>query len=148
MVNSLYNNNPALTYRLRDFIAFKYEDDLTFRNFSILEKIHDDIELLDFNLIDEYLTELRDICQTITLSHEEYIKYKYCPDLLAYDIYGSTQLDFVILLANDMIDPKEFDIKTIKLPYKTDLNNFMDLVYNANAGYIEQNRADNDLVNH
>ena len=147
ITSTRYQDNPALTHKLSEFINFKYEDDLTFRNFSILEKIND-IEMLDFNLVDEYLPELADICKAVTLSDEEYIKYKYCPDLLAYDVYGTTQLDFVVLLANDMIDPKEFDLKTIKLPYKSALISFLEVVYNSNSGFISQNRADNDITLH
>ena len=142
-----YQRNPALTYKLVDFLNFRYEDDLTFRNFSILEKING-IEMLDFNLVDEYLPELNNICVSISLSADEYVRYKYCPDLLSYDVYGTTQLDFVILLANDMIDPKEFDLKTIKLPYKSALLSFLESVYNTNAGFVEQNRADNDIILH
>ena len=65
--------------------------------------------------------------------------------MLAYDIYGSTQLDFVILFANDMIDPKEFNLKKVKLPFASALSEFLSQVYNSNSGYITQNREDNGL---
>ena len=34
------------------------------------------------------------------MSNEEYRRYKYRPDLFAYDVYGKTDYDFVILLVN------------------------------------------------
>ena len=117
-------NNPALTYTLDQFIGMKYSDDITYHNFSIIEKIDDNIELVDHNIIEDYLDELESICVKCELTLEQYRKYKYKPDLLAFDVYGSVQLDFIIMLVNDMIDPKEFDLKTIMLPYASALKAF------------------------
>lgn len=142
---SSQTNDPATTYTLDEFISMRYSDDMTFRNFSILEVI-DDVEYLDHNVLDDYLEELESICIDCPLDDDQYKKYKYAPDLLAYDVYGSTQLDFVVLAANGMIDPKEFTLKTIKLPYKSALKSFLSAVYNSESGYIEQNRSDNGLT--
>lgn len=136
--------DPALTYTIDDFIAMRYSDEITYRNFSILEKVNG-IELLDHNLIEDYLEELISLCKEVPLTFEQYNKYKYAPDLLAYDVYGSTQLDFVILFANGMIDPKEFNLKKIKLPYASVLKQFLSAIYNAESNYIDQNRSDNKL---
>ena len=137
-------SDPALTYTLHDFVRVGMSDEMTYRNFSILEKI-DNIEHLDHNLIEDYQEELESICINADLTDDQYKKYKYCPDLLAYDVYGSTQLDFVILFANGMIDPKEFDLKTVKLPYASHLKSFLSTIYNSESGYIEQNRSDNKI---
>lgn len=138
-------NNPALTYTLDQFIGMKYSDDITYHNFSIIEKIDDNIELVDHNIIEDYLDELESICVKCELTLEQYRKYKYKPDLLAFDVYGSVQLDFIIMLVNDMIDPKEFDLKTIKLPYASALKAFLSSVYNSEYNYIQQNRAENNM---
>lgn len=139
-----YMSDAALTYTIPQFIEMRYSDELTYHNFSIIEKING-LELLDHNLIEDYLPELENLCVTCELSNEELKRYKYSPDLLAYDVYGSTQLDFVILFANGMIDPKEFTLKKIKLPYRSHMTNFMSAVYNANQTYISQNWSDNGL---
>ena len=55
-------------------------------------------------------------------------------------------LDFLILLANDMVDPKEFDLRIVKLPFASKLVDFLNRVYGANQNYIRQNRADNGLI--
>lgn len=138
-------NDSALTYTLSDFVSMKNSDDATYRNFSILEVVNN-IELVDHNLIDDYILEYENICVPCHLSLEEAKKYKYSPDLLAYDIYGSVQLDFLILLANDMVDPKEFDLRIVKLPFASKLVDFLNRVYGANQNYIRQNRADNGLI--
>lgn len=144
MATSDYISNPALTYTLDQFISMQYSDELTFRNFSILEVING-IEFVDHNLIEDYLPELESLCKNCQLDDEQYKKYRYSPDLLAFDVYGSVQLDFVILLANGMVDPKEFDLKVIKLPYASKMRTFLNSVYNAEVNYIAQNRADNGL---
>ena len=90
-------NDPSLTYTLDQFIAMQMSDDMTYYNFSILEVV-DSVEHLDINLVEEYASILKPQALYVKLTDEEYKKYKYCPDLLAYDIYGSVQLDFVILI--------------------------------------------------
>lgn len=139
------NYNPALTYTLDDFISMQISDDMTYYNFSLLEVI-DGVEHLDSNLVELYLPELKTNCVAVNFSDEELNKYRYNPDLLAYNIYGSTQLDFVILLLNDMYDPKEFNKKAITLPYASTLSTFLNEVYGKESGYLEQNRADNNLI--
>lgn len=136
--------DSALTYTIDDFISMKIADETTYHNFSIVEVV-DGIELLDHNVIEDYLDELQSICVEVPLDQDQYNKYKYAPDLLAYDIYGSTQLDFIVMYVNDIIDPREFDMKKIKLPYSSALKEFLSEVYNSESGYISQNRADNNL---
>lgn len=134
-------NDPSITYTLDDFIAMSMADNLTYYNFSILEVINN-VEHLDINLIEEYIEELKTQSVYIELSDDEFKKYKYNPDLLAYDIYGSVQLDFVILLLNEMYDPKEFTNKTLRLTKNSILNTFLGEVYSKEQGWIKQNRSD------
>lgn len=131
---------PAKTYTLDDFIACKSTDDLTYYNLSIIEVV-EGVEHTDHNLVESYLSELLQLCLTVELTTAEYKKYKYHPDLLAYDIYGSTQLDFCILLANDCIDPKEFIKKKLFLPRNSDLYTFLNMVYSKETKYIRNNRS-------
>ena len=138
-------SNPALTYTLDDFISMQISDDMTYYNFSILEVI-DGVEHLDSNLVEIYLEELKSQCISVQFSEEELKKYKYNADLLAYDLYGSVQLDFVILLLNDMYDPKEFTKKNVILPHSSTLSKFLNDVYSKEEGYIQQNRADYDIL--
>jgi hypothetical protein len=138
-------NNPALTYTLDDFISMQISDDMTYYNFSILQVI-DNVEHLDSNLVEIYINELKGNCINVKLSDTELNKYRYNPDLLAYDLYGSVQLDFVILLVNDIYDPKEFIKKNIVLPYSSTLSSFLNAVYSKENEYIQQNRADNNII--
>lgn len=136
-----YLNNPAQTYTLDQFITMKATDDMTYNNFSIYGVI-DGQKILESNIVDEYLEELNKLSNIVQLNDNEYRRYKYSPDLLAYDIYGSTQLDFVVLAANDMIDPKDFNLRRIKLPTVTAMRTFLNEVYGANSNWISKNRYD------
>ena len=138
-------NDPSLTYTLDDFVAMQMSDDMTYYNFSILEVVNS-VEHLNINLVEEYSSILKSQALQVELTDEEYKKYKYCPDLLAYDIYGSVQLDFVILILNDIFDPKEFVNKTIKLVPASVLQQFLNEVYGKEYGWIQQNRADYGLL--
>lgn len=136
--------DPALTFTLEDFIDMKISDEMTYYNFSIIENINN-IEYLDHNLIEDYLPELNKLCIPVSLTSEQFKRYKYAPDLLAYDVYGSVQLDFIVLMANDMIDPKEFCKTEIKLPYASSLRNFLGTIYSKEKNYITKNRYDNNI---
>jgi hypothetical protein len=138
------SRTPATTYTLESFIEMKVADDMTYYNFSILE-INGNIQHLDRNVVEDYIPELEDLSVEIKLTDDQFRKYKYAPDLLAYDLYGSVQLDFIILLVNDMVDPKEFDRKTIKLPYASTLSKFLNSVYSGEYNYIAMNRSENNM---
>lgn len=141
IIYSDYLNNPAKTYTLDQFINMKNTDSMTYNNFSIYGKI-DGQKILESNVLDEYLNELVSISKIVKLTSDERRKYKYAPDLLAYDVYGSTQLDFIVLAVNDMVDPKDFNLKKLKLPTASNLNGFLNEVYSSNASWISKNRYD------
>ena len=135
-------NRAELTHTLPEFVSIGINsDDQTYYNFSIFDKIND-IYLLDWNVIDEYLYILENMSVNCDLTDRELSIYKYQPDLLAYDLYKSIQLDFIILKINDMASYREFDRKRIKLPYASKLRAFLTAVYNTELGYLNQNRID------
>lgn len=144
VVDIMTKVTPASTYTTEDFIQCAASDEITYRNFSILEKREGiDIEFIDHNIIYDYLDELKAICtERFTITKQDINRYIYAPDLLAFDIYGSTQLDFVIMAANDMVDPKEFTMRTLRLPTRSALIRFMSQIYNAEKKYITNNRSE------
>ena len=64
---------------------------------------------------DKYDVELEENKRTITLSTKEYYKYRYNPKLLSYDIYGTTELWFFILMANELYSISEFNLRKLVL---------------------------------
>ena len=76
--------------------------------------------------------------KTVQLTDDEFIKYKYRPKILAYDIYGTTDLDFVILAINRISTPKDFVYKKIKMISKRHLNELLTSIYNAEKNLINK----------
>lgn len=132
-------NAPETTHTINEFIAQKNQDEISFRNFSTFDMING-TEYLIKNVIDDYMDELLSICIDVDLTREQYIRYKYSPDLLAYDIYGTTQLDYLIMEINGVIEPRDFNFKKLKLPYASQLSSFLNTVYNSESVYIQYNR--------
>ena len=131
--------DPALTYTLNDFIKEKQSDDMTYANFSILRNTNYG-KFTETGLIDYYMRDLKTICVQVPIENitsEQKARYRYQPDLLAYDIYGSTQLDFIVLLCNGIIDPKEFDLKCayLTLPKRSALLAFLSAVYRSESDW-------------
>ena len=137
-------HDPAVTYTLSDFVEMGSQDELTYSNFAIL-RYKMQTEFAEQNILDYYLQELKNLCIKVTeFTEEEIVKYKYAPDMLAYYLYGSTQLDFIILLCNGIIDPKEFDFKRnyLLLPRASILNEFLSRVYNTESTWLDINRSE------
>jgi hypothetical protein len=128
-------SDPAKTYTLEDFVEAGENDEVTYTRFSIIRELNG-IKYASYNILDNYLDELKKICVRIpkeNITVQQLSRYKYNPDLLAYDIYGSTQLEFVVLYCNGIIDPKDFDFHTryIYLPKASILREFLSSVYTA-----------------
>lgn len=133
-------SDPAKTYTLEDFILEGKTDQLTYTNFAITKKMSYG-SFVETGLLDYYLKELKAVSIEIpieNITHDQIIRYKYQPDLLAYDIYGSVQLDFVVMLCNGIIDPKDFDFKitTLLLPKASTLIEFLSQVYRSEQSWI------------
>ena len=134
--------DPATTYNIDDFLSMKPIDTVTYYNFSILE-VYNGVEHLYWNLIDDYLYNLQVV--KVKLDDTQFLKYRYHPDLLAFDVYGSTQLDFVVLALNDMVDPKDFNRRIIYLPFASELDSFMQKISTSNTKLLKYNRDQNGI---
>ena len=134
--------NPAVTYTLTDFIAAGEGDELTYNNFTITGEINN-IRFPSHNVVSDYMDELKAICVKIdkaNITPVQIARYKYNPDLLAYDVYGTVQLDFIVLYCNNIIDPKEFDFhnKYLYLPRASALQEFLSQIYNTEYGTLSK----------
>ena len=121
---------------------------INYYNFSILQQEEvsgETLQLLDMNIVDDYIDELQSVCVNVQLSDKELMKYSYNPGLLAYDVYGSTELEFVILKLNGVIDPKDFNFPTIKLVEVSVLEDILSTIYSAENKFIKYNREINGI---
>ena len=143
-IEKIYRGDSAFTYTLSDFVDTRYNNNVSYRDVSILD-IENGIEFIDHNLIDEYMEYLEPLALSIELTDQEYLKYRYAPDLISYDLYGTVLLDYIILAINGTVDPKEFDKRVIKVIRAEDLQLFFDEMLQNDNGYLRQNRLDQGL---
>lgn len=127
------------SYTLQQFVDSGSKVSISYDKFSTTETI-DDIKFPVYHVIDDYLDELKAMCVDVELSEKEYIKYRYRPKILAYDVYGSIDLDFIVLAVNGLCDMKEFDLRLLKLLKKTDLTDALSSIYSAESDFINSNR--------
>lgn len=141
--------DPDKTSTVEEFINAGISDEMTYNNFSILFRSsqQDNIILSANNIIYDYMDEIKPYIVNVSLSEEEYIKYRYKPKLFAYDIYGSTELFFIVMAVNGIYDIKDFNRRNIKALYKKQLFELLNQIYNAESGYIQKNRSDLEFDN-
>ena len=129
------------TYDISDFVNMRSSDEVTYYNYSLLEYISGN-EYLVTNILYDYDDELSDMAVTLVLNKEEFEKYKYKPWLLAYDLYGSTETEFIIMALNGIIDPKDFEFERLKVLTPADTINVLGRIYSANEMLLNSNRTD------
>ena len=123
-----YNN-------LDDFVAYGKTLTISYQNLSLTE-IFNDIKFPMFNIIQDYIEELKDEAITITFTDKEYYKYKYKPRLLSAYLYGSTEFFAIILQLNDIASEKEFTKKSIKLIPADTMKSLLEKIYIAEQNYL------------
>ena len=108
-MSNIFNTlKPQDTYTIEQFIQCQSDEEIDYHNFSYIDR-YDNIEYSTYNILSDYLDELReDYAKTIILDKDQMVKYMYRPKLLCYDVYGNTELAFIILLLNDMCNVKDF----------------------------------------
>lgn len=128
---------PQNTYTIDQYIACQSNDVMCYHNLSFVD-IHDNFKYDTYNILTDYIDEIRDeYCLRVVLNDKQMEKYKYKPKLLCYDIYGNTELAFIILFINDMSSVKEFTKKTLLMPSKEQMNNLTKYLYNSNKNAIQ-----------
>lgn len=128
------------TISVQDFIALRTSDEITYYNYSILEYLNG-FDMFVTNLLYDYDDELQDISVVVTLTDIERAKYRYKPYLFAYDVYGSAEMKFIVMMMNNIIDPKEFDFNKVRLIRPSDLSVILNRMEAVNEEYMGNNRA-------
>lgn len=134
--------NSDMTYTIEDFINSSNSSDINYETTSLIQRING-YTMISYNIFNDYIDELNDLAVYVTLTNEEYNKYLYRPKILAYDLYGSTELYFLILMLNNICNVKEFNFKRLKLLKVDDLQKFISAVYNSEKDTLSLNRTKN-----
>ena len=126
------------TFTLDQFADSKSSNDISYYSMSLLEKDpKTNIEYDVFNVVSDYMNELKDMSSTVVLSDKEYYTYRFKPKLLAKYLYGNTELYFIILWLNDMWSVKDFDLREIKLIKNTELAKALSNINASEKSFIK-----------
>jgi hypothetical protein len=105
---------------------------------SLLEKDpQNNIEYDVFNVVSDYMNELKAMAKEVELTEAEYYTYRFRPKVLAQYLYGNTELYFIILWLNDMWSVKDFDLRKIKLIKNSDLAQALSSINASERSFIE-----------
>ena len=112
--------NSENIYTLSDFIREYSVEDLRVDAFHLKEVFFQNgmkhkIVVNGGNIADKYSAELEENKKIVEFTTKEYYKYRYNPKLLSYDVYGTTELWFFILMANEIYTITEFDLRKVKM---------------------------------
>lgn len=126
------------SFTLDQFADSKSSNDISYYSMSLLEKDpNTNIEYDVFNVVSDYINELKKMSHPVTLSETEYYTYRFKPKLLAKYLYGNTELYFIILWLNDMWSVKDFNLRTIKLIKNTELSEALSKINASEKSFIK-----------
>ena len=116
MADSVMGMNNSST--LQDYIRRYQAEEVTYDAFYLDQILKDEKSgrkmRVNFNsLVTKYMPELKKIILKVTLSGEDYAKYKYNPKLMSFDLYGTTELWFLLLDINELHSTSEFNLRTL-----------------------------------
>lgn len=124
---SLYKSQ---SFKMDDCFYSEYMSDNTVKLFNIEENVSNNFK--------EFLSSME---ATWTFNNDEYRKYICNPWYLSNDLYGTTELWFMLLHVNEMYSATEFTKRTIKY-YKTDILKYINEIRAVQDNYLRDNKAD------
>ena len=132
------STKTSTTFTLDQFADSKSSNDISYYSMSLLERDpNTNIEYDVFNVVSDYLNELKEMSHSVTLTDTEYYTYRFKPKLLAKFLYGNTELYFIILWLNDMWSVKDFNLRTIKLIKNTELAEALSKINASEKSFIK-----------
>lgn len=128
----------STTYTLDQFIQAGRMTTVSYNRFSYREAISNGTIVSILNVINDYMDEIQENAVNVELDREQYRKYRMKPKLLCFDVYGNTEVYWVIMLMNGIIDVKEFDMKVLKMLRVDDMETLLTNIYNAEYKWMNQ----------
>jgi hypothetical protein len=142
---------PSDAHTISEFIRVGIQNraKIGYPDLSYIEN-RDGMEYVVKNIMEDYMYEFKKYSKEIKLTDEEKYKYRYNPKKLAFDLYGSTRVYYVILLMNDMCDIHQFNLRNRKLLLLSpeQLSNFLSSIFKSDQNSIAKYNKlhENDVV--
>ena len=136
--------NSSNMWTLSEFISEYSIEDLRIDAFYLQQvfwdknKMTHKVVVNENSIADKYANELEENKHIVELTTKEYYKYRYNPKLLSYDIYGTTELWFFILMANELYSISEFDLRKVVL-FDTAIITKLNRMLEMDAEFLEIN---------
>lgn len=132
------SSNPLFSHTLDEFILSSKQIGVPTYDAFCFQENHGEIEYVVKNVLDDYIRDLRTLSVNITMSKDDLAKYNYQPKLLAADVYGNTDLYYLILKLNGLCNVKEFyNINPLKMLTVNDLNSYLTYILSNEKTNIE-----------
>ena len=146
MASNYTTGDPRVAHTFSEFMLSGRENSVISYDKLCFKEFHDNAHFVVKNVLDDYLWELKNGAKKCKLNDEEFRKYQYIPKRLCSDLYGTTEVYYVILAINNMCDIKDFNSKIIYLLPKDTMNYCLSKIYTAEKDSIAMynNRNDNE----
>lgn len=92
------------------------------------------------NLFEQYYEILLENTVVVTLTDDEYLKYRFKPKVLSFDLYGTIELHYLLLRLNNVYSVTNFDFTELRV-FNT---NILDLL-NEIMVLEKDNYTDNEV---
>lgn len=133
---------PSQCATIDEFIEAGAVVRITYSALSLIDQLID-VDFPSFNVIDDYMDDIKNEAIEVELNDEEARKYYQAPKLLANDIYKNSELDFIIMRLNGIYDEKDFVFKKLYLVRVDTMNTLLSKILNAEKKYIDDHNAVN-----
>ena len=132
-------SDPRLAPTVVDFILAGKETNVIRYPHLMFQESKDGINYVVHSVLDDYLRDMQEKAIECTLSKAERDRYFLKPRILSSDIYGTTELYYIILRINNMWSPKQFtlDNNKIKMLTKDHMNDFLSAIMRVESKDIE-----------
>lgn len=91
-------------------------------------------------VFEKYYELLTDHAVTVTLTNEEYLRYRFKPRMLSKDLYGTYDLHYLLLKLNNITSVIYFDFTELKV-FKPEIISLLNEIQILE----EENRIDNQM---
>ena len=132
-------SDPRLAPTVVDFILAGKETNVIRYPHLMFQESKDGINYVVHSVLDDYLQDMQEKAIECTLSKAERDRYFLKPRILSSDIYGTTELYYIILRINNMLSPKQvtLDNNKIKMLTKDHMNDFLSAIMRVESKDIE-----------
>lgn len=141
MITDIYHSysyqNPERAITIDKFIQCKSDNYICQHMLSFRDKV-DGIEYSTYDVVSEYLDDIRNMCPLVHLGTKDAMKYYMRPKQLCHDLYGNGELAYILLLINDMSNIKQFTKNEILIPTPGTMNTICTRIYNATISNIKK----------